>query len=294
MEQNICTLCPRECKVDRNKALGFCKAPLSPTIAKVMLHLWEEPCICYGAGSGAVFFSGCQLKCVFCQNHKISCNIAGETLSALQLCDTFLSLQEKGACNINLVSPTPYLDTLIIALEKAKKHGLLIPVVMNSSGYEKADSIRALSGLVDIYLPDFKFADPHLSQNYANAPDYPAIALRAIEEMTNQIRGLLWDGDKLLRGVLVRHLILPGHSHDSIQILEKLANVLSPECIVLSLMRQYTPMHQANQFPNLTRRVTTMEYERVVQKAEELGFPYIYTQAKESATTAFVPDFKVN
>ena len=289
-----CFLCPRECGVDRETGIGFCGAQRLPTVAKVMLHPWEEPCICYGKGSGAVFFSACQMRCVFCQNHTISQRQCGDPMDAAELSDLFLKLEERGACNLNLVSPTPHLNVLIPALEKAKAKGFTLPVVFNSGGYEKAEVLLRLEGLIDVYLPDFKFFDPMLSKTYGGAADYSHRATEAIVEMFRQTGGLRLEGEKLLRGTVVRHLILPGHTEDSVHILEHLSKIIPSKEIVLSLLRQYTPMHRAKEFPNLSRKLTTMEYNRVVKVADALGFSKVYTQEKESATEAYVPDFLKN
>ncbi len=292
MKHDLCTLCPRECKVDRNKMIGFCGAHHLPTVAKAMLHKWEEPCICYGNGSGAVFFSGCQLKCVFCQNHQISSQISGRTLSAEELSNLFLLLEERGACNINLVSPTPYLNTVATALEKAKNKGLSIPIIFNSGGYESVASLKKMEGLIDIYLPDFKFYSTELSSRYAKANDYAERALEAIREMVRQTKNPLFSGEHLLHGTIVRHLVLPRASLDSVKILELLAENL-PKNTILSLMRQYTPMFCASEYPELSRSVTTLEYNRVIYAAQKLGFTDIYTQKAESIGQEYVPDFSV-
>ncbi len=293
MSNTLCTLCPRNCKIDRSKTKGFCGASEKPTVSKAMLHKWEEPCICYGNGSGAVFFSGCQLRCVFCQNHEISCDLIGNVMTSDDLSDLFLRLEEHGACNVNLVSPTPYLKTIIPALEKAKGQGLTIPILFNSGGYESVTSLKKLEGLVDIYLPDFKFYSKDLSNRYAKAVDYADRALEAITEMVRQSEGLFWDGDHLIKGVILRHLVLPGASYDSVAILRTLADHFDKNSIILSIMRQYTPMHQAESFPELRRKITSMEYDRVVKAAREFGFQDIYTQSVESVGSKYVPDFSV-
>jgi len=291
MNRTQCTLCPRNCKVDRTKDAGFCGASFLPTVAKVMLHQWEEPCICYDKGSGAVFFSGCQLRCVFCQNHEISSKLSGKELDCDSLSDLFLMLEQKGACNVNLVSATPYLQTVIPALEKAKLKGLSIPIVFNSGGYESVDSIKTLQGLVDVYLPDFKFYSSELSSSYAKASDYQERALECILEMVNQTGAPTFSENHLLRGVIIRHLVLPGSSDDSVKILELLSKELSSDSVILSLMRQYTPMFRAKEFPKLNRRITTLEYNRVVKAAEKFGFKSVYTQKAESVGVEYVPDF---
>lgn len=293
MNQTLCTLCPRKCKIDRSIAKGFCGASCLPTVSKAMLHQWEEPCICYGNGSGAVFFSGCQLRCVFCQNHEISAKLCGKELTSAELSDLFLELEQKGACNINLVSPTPYLDTIIPALERAKAKGLAIPILFNSGGYESLDSLRKLNGLVDIYLPDFKFHSKELSERYAKARDYAGHALSAIQEMVRQVGSPVQSEEHLRKGVIIRHLVLPGASADSVMILRTLAEHFHRDEIILSLMRQYTPIFQAKSFPELSRKITSLEYNRVLKEAERLGFTNIYTQSAESIGDKYVPDFSV-
>lgn len=286
-----CTLCPRACEADRTKTLGFCGIGDSVKIAKIMLHRWEEPCICYGKGSGAVFFSGCQLKCVFCQNHLISCDGMGKEITDGALVSYFLQLQEFGACNINLVSPTPHLHRVIPALRQAKKDGLTIPIVWNSGGYETRETVRALDGLVDVYMPDYKFFTEEEGKALASAKDYSKRAMDAISEMVLQAGKPLWDGDRLIKGAIVRHLVLPGHTKSSEEILNTLHRAFGSDGIVLSLMRQYTPMHKAKEIIDLSRRVTTLEYSRVLRRAEELGFSYVFSQEKESASEDYVPDF---
>lgn len=293
MNQPICTLCPRKCKIDRKKSLGFCGAPLLPRVAKVMLHRWEEPCICYGAGSGAIFFSGCQLKCVFCQNKKISRTICGKEQNKDALADLFLQLEDQGACNINLVSPTPYLNEVIPALEKAKALGLSVPILMNSGGYETVEALKHLDGLVDIYLPDFKFYSSELALRYAKASDYSLRCMEALHEMHRQTGKPSRCGERLLRGVIVRHLVLPGCSADSVKIMKMLSEHFSNDDLILSIMRQYTPMVDGERYPELTRTVTSLEYNRVAKAAQSVGFTDIYTQSSDSIGESFVPDFDI-
>lgn len=290
-QDTFCSLCPRKCKTDRKENTGFCGATEKVLLAKVMLHQWEEPCICYGAGSGALFFSGCQLKCAFCQNHEISFQITGNAVTKEDLLKIFFELEEKGACNINLVSPTPHLWALIPVLEKAKAKGLKIPIVLNSGGYESAEVIKKLEGLIDIYLPDFKFFDPKLSQKLAAAKDYQEYCTSSLQEMYRQTGKPLWDGEKLKKGLMIRHLILPGHTDDSINILKEIRKHFEKDCVILSLLRQYIPCHKANDFPELQRCLTSLEYQKVLNAAEEMGFDYLYTQKKESASSDFIPDF---
>lgn len=292
MEPQNCRLCPRECGVDRNLHRGFCGAPSVARIAKADLHLWEEPCICAPPGSGAVFFSGCQLQCVFCQNYEISSRICGKAFSVEELTALFLFLQnEKKACNLNLVSPTPYLPSIVPALEKAKIRGLQIPVVFNSGGYEKKETLEKLMGLVEVYLPDFKFCNPDLSRKYAAAPDYFSVARSAIREMQRQTGNPRWENGALKKGVIVRHLVLPGESRDSLDVLNALFEDFGRDGVILSLMSQYFPTHRAAEFPALSRKITRLEYQKVVRHAENLGFKTIYTQGFASASAEYVPDF---
>jgi putative pyruvate formate lyase activating enzyme len=291
MMPSQCTLCPRECKIDRATKRGFCGAPKEAIVSKWMLHEWEEPAICYKKGSGAIFFSGCQLQCVFCQNHKISSTIRGKEMNADSLSDLFFHLEEIGACNINLISPTPHLETVIPALEKAKRNGLSIPVVFNSGGYEKKEIIKRLDGLIDIYLPDFKFWDPKLSKKYACAENYGKVLKDVIFEMQRQTEKPKWNENLLTSGVIVRHLVLPSCSADSVAIIQKLAEWFGKNGIVLSLMSQFIPAHKSMQYPELSRKLTTLEYNRAVGAAKKAAFQYLYTQKKESASEVFVPDF---
>lgn len=293
MSHSLCTLCPRKCNADRIKTKGFCGASSTPVVSKIMMHRWEEPCICYGNGSGAIFFSGCQLRCVFCQNYQISSNLRGKELTSEELSDLFLLMENRGACNINLVSPTPYVDSIIPALENAKKNGLSVPVLYNSGGYESAATLKRLEGLIDIYLPDFKFYSKELSTRYAKAYDYAEQALASVQEMLRQTGTPLREGERLLKGVIVRHLVLPGASCDSVKILELLAKHFSVNDLILSIMRQYTPMHQAERFPELSRSITSLEYGRVIKAAQKLGFQNVYTQSSESIGAEYVPDFSI-
>lgn len=286
-----CTLCPRECGIDRDEKNGFCGLKNSMKVAKVMLHKWEEPCICYGNGCGAIFFSGCQLKCIFCQNHSISFHCVGKDISSNELCKIFFDLEELGACNIDLVSATPHLEHLIPAMKAAKENGLKIPFVYNSGGYEKTETIRRLDGLIDIYMPDFKFISEEEASSLSGAKDYADRAREAILEMQRQTGSPLWENDILKQGVLIRHLVLPGYTKSSEKVLEELFHMFGKDGFVLSLMRQYTPCHKALLHPKLKRKLTTLEYQRVEKKAISLGFTYIITQKKESADESFTPDF---
>ena len=287
-----CTLCPRACRADRRIRPGRCGCDDQVRIASAGLHKWEEPCICPEPGSGAVFFSGCPLRCVFCQNYEISHTLCGKIFSEKELTELFLSLEKDlRAANINLVTAAPYLPTLVPALKEAKKRGLSIPIVYNSSGYETVLSLQALEGLVDVYLPDLKFHDRDLAKTLASAPDYFDVALAAIREMRRQTGDPQFENGSLRRGVILRHLVLPGHSDDSLEILDAAAREFGTEGVVLSLMSQYVPMGKAKEIRGLDRRITKLEYQKVLKRAEELGFSYVYTQSRDSASEEYVPDF---
>lgn len=289
-----CQLCPRNCVVNRNVESGFCRAGALPTVAKIMLHHWEEPCICYGSGSGAIFFSACQMRCLYCQNHSISRAPVGKEMDANALCNAFFELKDKGACNINLVSPTPHLRTLIPAIELAKNRGLGIPFVFNSGGYEKSQIIEKLDGLIDIYLLDFKYHSNELAVKYSHATNYREHCIDSLLEAIKQTGAPSFEGEKLTKGVIVRHLVLPGTVTDSLSILQDLKSLHLEEHIILSLMRQYTPTAQVKDIPPLSRRLTSLEYRKVTSLAEQLRFKHIYTQKKESASEDFIPEFLGN
>ena len=287
-----CLMCPRGCLVDRNSgARGFCGVTNEYVIGSADLHFWEEPCISGSRGSGAIFFSGCNLRCVFCQNRDISREIVGKKYSDDELISKMLELQERGAHNINLVTATPYSFFVAKTLEKAKKD-LKIPVVYNCGGYESIESLRALDGLVDIYLPDFKYFDDELAVKYSSAPKYCEVATSSILEMYRQVGKLELDGDGIARrGLIVRHLVLPAHREDSKNVLKHIASVLPAKEVTLSLMRQYTPDFVNGNAPkNLTRRLTSFEYEDVLNYALSLGFDG-FSQGKESAKKDFTPEF---
>ena len=291
MPLSLCTLCPRNCNADREKAVGACSVK-GLKIAKASLHFGEEPCIsgADGRGAGTIFFSGCPLKCIFCQNMPISRDGYGKEISPARLGEIMLELQEKGAHNIDLVTPTHYTDVIADVLEKVKPK-LDIPVVYNCGGYEKVETLKMLDGLVDIYLPDFKYASSELAEKYSSAPDYPDTAAKAIAEMYRQRGRALFDNSGMMKsGVLVRHLVLPGCRHDSMKVLDILSAIVPPADIRISLMRQYTPCGKALEIKNLSRRLTTFEYNSVSDYAAELGFDG-YTQEKESATFEYTPEW---
>ncbi|MBS7397792.1 MAG: radical SAM protein [Ruminiclostridium sp.] len=288
---SLCTLCPRNCRVDRKITAGACSVK-GLKIAKAALHFGEEPCISGtdNKGSGTIFFSGCSLKCIFCQNMPISRDGYGKEITADRLGEICLELQAKGAHNINLVTPTHYADIIAAVLRKIKPQ-LAIPIVYNCGGYEKAETLRELDGLIDIYLPDFKYASSELAEKYSSAPDYPEIAQKAIAEMYRQRGKAVFDDNGMMKsGVLVRHLVLPGCRHDSMRVLDILSETVDPEDIRISLMRQYTPCGKALLDKNLSRRLTTFEYDSVTDYAAKLGFDG-YTQEKSSATFEYTPDW---
>lgn len=287
-----CTLCPRNCGVNRNQGqTGYCGATANIKAARAALHMWEEPCISGEEGSGTVFFSGCPMRCVFCQNHDIALAKAGMEISIERLSEIFLELQEKGANNINLVTPTHYVIQIAIALKMAKKHGLKIPIVYNTGSYEKVEALRLLEGLVDIYLPDCKYYAQEFGSRYANAPDYFEVSMKAIQEMYRQVGTPVFDDRNIMqKGVIVRHLVLPGHTKDSKQIIRKLYRTYKDN-IFISIMNQYTVMPGLQDFPELQRTVTEEEYDKVVDFAIELGVENGFIQEGETAQDSFIPAF---
>lgn len=293
-ELSNCTLCPRECHVNRNAGeIGYCGQTAVLTAARAALHFWEEPCLSGTNGSGAVFFSGCNLRCVYCQNHEIAQGHLGRAITAFRLCEIFLELQEKGAHNINLVTPTHFVPQIITALQTAKKQGLSIPVVYNSSSYEKTETLKKLDGLVDIYLPDMKYFDSALSGQYSHAPDYFEKAAAAIAEMVRQTGSPVFtDGpDSLMqKGVIVRHLLLPGCEKDSRHILRYLHETYQNN-IYVSIMNQYTPLSQMKNIPGLNRKISAHEYEKIIDYAISIGIENGFIQEGETASESFIPAF---
>lgn len=288
-----CNMCPRACAVDRAAGeRGFCGATNEYIIGSADLHFGEEPCISGTRGSGAIFFSGCNLRCVFCQNRDISREVLGRRYSEDELVEKMLELEGRGAHNINLVTATPYSAFISEALKKAKRRGLKIPVVYNCGGYESVDALRALDGLVDIYLPDFKYFDDALALSYSNAPNYRNAASEAIAEMYRQVGKLQLDENGIAtRGLIVRHLVLPACREDSKRVLKHLSEILPASELTLSLMRQYTPDWVDDGVPkNLHRRITSFEYDDVLDYALSLGFDG-FSQERESAKRDFTPKF---
>jgi len=292
VDMRSCTLCPRMCRVDRTAGeKGFCGMGVAVQGARAALHMWEEPCISGKKGSGAIFFSGCTLKCVFCQNREIAEGKYGKEISSQRLTEIFLELQGNGAANINLVTAGHFVVPVKEALLRAKEQGLAIPVIYNSGGYERVETLRFLEPVVDVWLPDFKYMDGRLAREYSKAEDYPQTAKKALEEMVRQAGECRFDKEGYIqKGVIVRHLILPGHTRDSMEILSYLHKTYG-EHIYISVMNQYTPLPQVKDLEPLNRKVTRREYRRVLDFALELGIEQGYFQEGETAKESFIPLF---
>ena len=296
-----CILCPRKCGADRlDGETGYCGQTFEPVVARAALHYWEEPELSGDKGSGTVFFAGCNLGCVYCQNHKISrdgrmpdrTSLPGEErdlvklpdpsykkTDARELADTFLRLQGEGALNINLVTAAMFVPTILDALDDAGSRGLTVPVVYNSSGYESVDTLKMMKGYIDIYLPDLKYLDPALAARYSNAQDYPEVAVKAIAEMVSQTK------------TIIRHLVLPGHTGESKRVLEYIAKTYGTS-VTVSIMSQYTPVEAIlKDHPELNRRITKREYDKVVDYALALGLTNAYIQERSVASESFIPEF---
>ncbi len=319
---NQCNLCPRNCNVNRAQTaknglgVGYCRMPQDVYLARAALHYWEEPCISGTHGSGAVFFSGCSMRCVFCQNAQIAAGEIGKRVDLGRLTDIFLELQDQGANNINLVTPTHYVPQIVKSLMRAKEQGLAIPVVYNTSAYEHPDTIKRLEGLVDIYLPDLKYADAELSAKYSAAPDYFMVAATAIQNMYEQVgTPVFLDKQKkiyidsndneisinrkqipdiedgmMVKGMIVRHLLLPGFVNDSKKVIQYLYETYGNNCYI-SIMNQYTPLPQVAAFPELNRKITKREYNKVIEYALDLGVENAFIQEGKTAEESFIPAF---
>ena len=282
-----CTACPRQCGVDRSEKRGFCGVPETFIVARAAKHFWEEPCISGTKGSGTVFFSGCSLRCVFCQNRPISHGCFGKELSDGELLRVFDRLIEDGAHNLNLVNPTHYADRLADLL---RTYHSPVPVVYNSSGYERVETLQKLEGLVDVYLPDLKYITSEQARRYSGAADYFPVAAAAIREMKRQRPNDIFQNGLLKEGVIIRHLILPKNTNRAVEMLRYIATTFGTDTIV-SLMAQYTPCGDLDAFPELQRRITAREYEKVVSALEDLGFTNAYVQERTAASEDFIPDF---
>ncbi len=286
-----CRLCPRNCGVNRMERPGFCGEKAGIRCARAALHHWEEPCISGTRGSGAVFFSGCSLKCCFCQNYKISQEGLGKEISPAKLAEIFLELQEQGAHNINLVTGTHFLPGILAALDLARPK-LSIPVVYNCGGYEKPEVIGLLDGYIDIFLPDLKYFGQDLSLRYSGARDYFDQASRSIAAMIAQTGNPVLDENGILqKGVLIRHMVLPGSRKDSSALLKWMARNLPKDSFLLSLLSQYTPFYKSSRYPQINRRLTTYEYDKVLEEAVDLGLTRGFMQEKSSAKEEYTPPF---
>ncbi len=289
-----CTICPRKCGVNRWEGQeGFCHAPLLPKAALVSSHQWEEPPISGTKGSGTVFFSHCNMNCLFCQNHIISSEGFGKEISVERLAEILVEQQNRGLHNINLVSPNHFIPQIRDALVLAKKNGLNIPIVYNTNGYENVESLKLLEGLIDIYLPDFKYCDENLARTFSAAPNYFETAGAAILEMARQVGLNRFSEDGLMKkGLIVRHLVLPGCYHDSFRVLDWIRENLGMEATV-SLLNQYTPMHHAKEIKELSRRLTTFEYQKVIDYFFEIGLRNGFMQKRSSSTSTYTPIFNL-
>ena len=287
-----CLLCPRKCGINRSTGqTGVCGVSAEIRVARAALHYWEEPCISGEKGSGAVFFSGCSLHCVFCQNREISDGKAGKVISKERLSDIFIELAGKGANNINLVTPGQYIPDIVWAVSDARRRGMKLPIVYNTSGYENVTELKLLEGIVDVYLPDFKYMDSALSAKYSRAKDYPSVAKQAISEMVRQQpRVVIDDATGLIqKGVIVRQLLLPGHVNDAKAILKYLHDTYQ-DSIYISMMSQFTPI-ALKDYPEINRTVTGREYERLIDYAIKIGITNAFIQEGDVAKDSFIPAF---
>ena len=283
----ICNACPRNCNVDREKSLGYCKSPDKFKLARAALHYWEEPCISGKNGSGAIFFSGCNLGCVFCQNFDISHNCKGVEVSDERLIDIMKSLVDQGANNINLVNPTHYSAQLLRVFEKYKPP---VPIVFNTSGYDSVETLRSFDGIVDVYLPDFKYIRSDKAQKYSKAENYPQIAEAALREMKRQVKSDVFDDRGIMqKGMIIRHLVLPSNTNSSVEALDYLAEFFSDTYI--SVMAQYVPCGDLSNYKEINRPLTQREYDKVVNHILDLGLEKIFVQELEAASDEFIPDF---
>lgn len=287
-----CLLCPRKCGINRSTGqTGVCGVSSEIKVARAALHYWEEPCISGKRGSGAVFFSGCSLHCVFCQNREISDGKEGKVISKERLSDIFMELADKGANNINLVTPGQYIPDIVWAVNDAKSRGMKLPIIYNTSGYENVTELKLLEGIVDVYLPDFKYMDSTLSARYSRAKDYPSIAKQALSEMVRQQPDVVIDDATGLiqKGVIVRQLLLPGHVNDAKAVLKYLYDTYHDH-VYISMMSQFTPI-ALKDYPEINRTVTRREYERLVDYALEIGITNAFIQEGDVAKNSFIPAF---
>lgn len=283
----ICNQCPRKCNIDRDSKTGICGVNSEYKIARAALHYWEEPCISGEKGSGTVFFSGCSLKCVFCQNSVISDGCFGKEISEERLIEIFKELEDSGADNINLVSPTQYALQLADTLSKYKPG---IPVVYNTGGYDNVESLKALDGLIDIYLTDMKYVSPSVSKKYSRAENYFEVCSKAVLEMRRQQPEDIFENGLMKKGMIIRHLVLPGNISQGMKMLDWVDENLSNQTII-SLMGQYMPCAKAADYPTINRKISKREYDTVILHAEKLGFENVYIQELDSSSQEYIPDF---
>lgn len=290
-----CTLCGRNCRVNRLKGeIGFCNSGFNIKIAHVSLHRWEEPCISGTKGSGTIFFSNCNLNCVFCQNHAISHEGVGIEVSIERLSEIFLEQQKSGAHNINLVTPTHYVPQIISALDIAKKKGLNIPVLYNTNSYENIHTIKSLEGYIDVYLPDLKYFKNKYSKKYSNADSYFSIASQAISEMVNQVgKACFNDKELITRGVIIRHLMLPGLLFDSKKVIDYIYDNYGSN-VYISLMNQYTPMFNSGKYPEINKELNPKHYDSIIDYCITLGVHNAFIQENGTASENYVPDFDLS
>lgn len=287
----ICDICPRGCRTDRDSLRGYCGEGNTVRLARAALHFWEEPCISGTGGSGTVFFSGCNLRCEYCQNKPISRGKVGREVSVARLTEIFFELKAQGAHNINLVTPTHFALQAAEAVREAKKRGLGLPIVWNTGGYESVKTVESLCDVVDIYLTDFKYMSGELGRKFSAAGDYPEVAKAALDTMVKTKGKPVFDENGLMRsGVIVRHLVLPAHTGDSAEVVRYLHERYGDD-VVISIMSQYTPGDKNEKYPELNRKLTRYEYEKVIRAATEAGVTLAYVQEGGAAKESFIPDF---
>lgn len=286
-----CILCPRECGVNRYEKNGACKVGAMVKVSRAALHMWEEPCISGTEGSGTIFFSGCNMGCVYCQNIAISTGKRGKEVFIDELADMMLDLMGQGANNINLVTPSHYVPSIVPAIKLAKSKGMNLPIVYNTSAYEKVETLKLLDGLIDIYLPDFKYLDSESGKKYSYTPDYPEVAKKAIAEMVRQVPKVEFDEKGIMqKGVIVRHLLLPGHLQEAKHIVGYLHETYGDQ-IYISLMSQYTPMSDFEKYPNLNEKVKKRNYDKLIDYAVSIGVEQAFIQEGDVASESFIPEF---
>lgn len=290
-----CSICPRNCHIDRTKGqIGYCQSGHEIKAALASVHMWEEPPISGSCGSGTIFFSGCNLRCVFCQNYTISSENSGKTISTERLSEIMLEQQARGVHNINLVTATHFIPSIIKAVQKAKNNGLKIPIVYNTGGYEKVESIKMLEGTVDIYLPDIKYFSTELSLKYSGASDYFDYASEAVLEMYHQTGNNIYDDNGIMKsGVIIRHMIMPSHKEDSYKVLDWIRDNIGTEACV-SLLSQYTPAYNAEKYKEINRKLMSLEYTRVIEHFFDIGLKNGFMQEKSSAESKYTPIFDLS